>query len=53
MVIISFTICIFMHQHTSRIGDYTLQVTGEESYIHGQHELSSFKAIRRYADMKV
>lgn len=53
-VCICSTYSFFYHLHfrastLNRIGDYTLQVTGEESYIHGQHELLSFKAIRRYA----
>jgi len=53
-VCICSTYSFFYHLHfhastLNRIGDYTLQVTGEESYIHGQHELLSFTAIRRYA----
>ena len=31
-----------------RIEDYTLQITGEQSYIHGKFQLINFKDIRRY-----
>ena len=31
-----------------RIEDYTLQMTGEQSYIHGKFQLINFKDIRRY-----
>ena len=31
-----------------RVEDYTLQMTGECSYIHGKFQLINFKDIRRY-----
>jgi len=31
-----------------RLEDYTLQVSGEESYIHGDCEIIAFRHIRKY-----
>ena len=35
--------------HVRRVSDFTLQVTGKESYIHGPVELITFSHIRRWA----